>query len=50
MKVAIRTFTRGLVGRNRKELRKEIEDHEKMMNELLDMKAKACVLNSRTTL
>ena len=42
MKVAIRTVISGLVGKNRKELRKEIEELEEALNEMHELKVRAC--------
>ena len=44
VKVAIRSTIASLVGKNRKELRNEIDEHEKTLNELHTLKAAACEL------
>ena len=41
MKVAVRSVISGLVGRNRNELRNEILDLEKVLNEMQNLRSQA---------
>ena len=47
VKVAIRSIISGLVGRNRKELKNEIDELEVTLNEMHHLKSQACSLDDR---